>query len=84
MADKKLIDLLNKALSMEYQAIIQYRTHAELIVGEDYEPIKARLLETAADEEKHAERLRVRISMLGGIPETVPRRSEYRMTSSPC
>ena len=74
MADKKLLELLNKALSMEYQAIIQYRTHAELIVGEDYEPIKARLLEIAGDEEKHAQRLRERISMLGGVPETVPQK----------
>jgi len=74
MADKKLLELLNKALSMEYQAIIQYRTHAELITGEDYEPIKARLEEIAGDEEKHAQRLRERISMLGGVPETVPQK----------
>ena len=74
MADEKLLELLNKALSMEYQAIIQYRTHAELIAGEDYEPIKARLLEIAGDEEKHAERLRVRIAALGGVPETVPQK----------
>jgi len=72
MADKKLIDLLNKALSMEYQAIIQYSTQAELIAAEDYEPVKARLLEVAGDEEKHAKMLRERISMLGGTPETVP------------
>ena len=72
MADKKLLELLNKALSMEYQAAIQYRTHAELIAGEDYEPIAARLKEIAGDEEKHAEMLRTRIAMLGGTPETVP------------
>ncbi len=74
MADKKLLELLNKALSMEYQAIIQYQTHAELIAGEDYEPVRARLLEIAGDEQKHAERLRERISMLGGVPETVPQK----------
>jgi bacterioferritin len=72
MADKKLMKLLNKALAMEYQAIIQYRTHAELIDGQDYEPIVARLKEIAGDEEKHAEMLRERISMLGGVPETKP------------
>jgi len=72
MADQKLIDLLNKALSMEYQAIIQYKTHAEMIAGQDYEPIVARLKEIAGDEEKHAEKLRTRIAMLGGTPETVP------------
>lgn len=72
MADKKLLELLNRALGMEYQAIIQYRTHAELIDGQDYEPIVARLKEIAGDEEKHAEMLRERIAMLGGIPETVP------------
>lgn len=74
MADKKLMELLNKALSMEYQAIIQYRTHAELIDGQDYEPIVERLKEIAGDEEKHAEMLRERISMLGGVPETVPQK----------
>ena len=72
MADKKLLELLNKALSMEYQAIIQYRTHAEMIAGQDYEPIVARLNEIASDEEKHAAKLRERIAMLGGTPETVP------------
>ena len=72
MADKKLIELLNRALAMEYQAAIQYRTHAELIAGQDYEPIAARLKEIAGDEDGHAEKLRVRISMLGGVPETVP------------
>ncbi len=72
MADKQLLELLNKALSMEYQAAIQYRTHAELIVGQDYEPIAARLKEIAGDEDKHAEKLRIRISMLGATPETVP------------
>jgi bacterioferritin len=72
MADKKLLKLLNKALAMEYQAIIQYRTHAELIDGIDYEPIVARLKEIAGDEEKHADLLRERIAMLGGIPETKP------------
>jgi len=72
VADAKLLELLNKALAMEYQAIIQYRTHAELIAGETYEPIAARLKEIAGDEEKHADLLRVRISMLGGTPATVP------------
>ncbi|MEM3031028.1 MAG: ferritin-like domain-containing protein [Candidatus Micrarchaeia archaeon] len=72
MADAKLIELLNKALAMEYQAIIQYRTHAELIAGETYEPVAARLKEVAGDEEKHADILRVRISMLGAVPATVP------------
>lgn len=72
MADKKLVDLLNKALTMEYQAAIQYRTHAELIAGQDYEPIAARLKEIAGDEDKHAEKLRTRIAMLGAVPATVP------------
>ena len=72
MADKELMKLLNKALAMEYQAIIQYQTHAELIDGENSEPIVARLKEIAGDEEKHAGMLRERIATLGGVPETVP------------
>jgi len=74
MADKKLIELLNRALMMEYQAAIQYRTHAELIAGQDYEPIAARLKDIAGDEDKHAATLRERISFLGATPAVVPTR----------
>jgi bacterioferritin len=72
MADKKLLTLLNKALAMEYQAVIQYQTHASLIDGLESEPVVARLKELAGDEEKHADMLRGRISALGGTPETKP------------
>ena len=72
MADKKLLKLLNKALAMEYQAIIQYQTHAVLIDGLESEPVVARLKELASDEEKHADMLRERIAALGGTPETKP------------
>ncbi len=68
--DKKaMVAMLNKALSMEHQADLQYLTHAAVIQGIECEPIIARLEEIAKDEEKHAKMLRDRIADgLGGIP----------------
>ncbi len=66
---RKMVELLNKALSTEYQADLQYLTHAAVIQGINAEPVIARLKEIAKDEEKHAEMLRDRIANgLGGIP----------------
>ncbi len=66
---KKMVELLNKALSTEYQADLQYLTHAAVIQGINAEPVIARLEEIAKDEEKHAGMLRKRIADgLGGIP----------------
>jgi len=66
---KELIDLLNQALQKEHAAINQYRSHAELINGINAEPIIARLMEIAGDEEKHAGKFRKLIgNYLGGVP----------------
>lgn len=55
---KELIEMLNKALTLEHAARIQYLTHAELVNGLEAEPIIARLKEIASDEEKHEEKFR--------------------------
>lgn len=65
----ELVKLMNRALALEYAAVIQYRTHAEAISGLNAEKIIERLQEIAGDEEKHAEKFRTLIaSYLGGKP----------------
>jgi bacterioferritin (cytochrome b1) len=64
MADSReqLIEMLNRALALEYAVIIQYRTHAELISGTGSEEIISRLREIADDETDHTARFRSMIS----------------------
>ena len=65
----ELIDMLNEALKLEYQAQVQYLTHAELVQGLYAEPIIARFRELADDEAKHAEKFRTLIAdYLDGEP----------------
>ena len=69
MAKEKLVKLLNEALELEHQAMIQYLSHAETVDGLNAEPIIARLKEIADDERKHAEQFRELIGgYLGGVP----------------
>lgn len=66
---QELIDMINRALTMEHAAAVQYLTHAELIFGPESGPIMEQLREQAADEQKHAENLRTLIAdYLKGIP----------------
>lgn len=73
MIDKKLavkyVGLLNKALSMEYAAAIQYGIHTEQISGPNAEPLMARLKDDQHDEEKHADILR---NLIGDFLLAVP------------
>lgn len=69
MAKEELIKMLNQALELEHQAMIQYLSHAELVDGLNAEPIIERLKEIADDERKHAELFRELIGgYLGGVP----------------
>jgi bacterioferritin (cytochrome b1) len=64
---KELIDMLNKAVELEYAARIQYLAHAEKVKGLNSEPIIERLKEIASDELKHEEIFRNLIcNYLGG------------------
>ena len=64
----KLIAELNSMLKQEHACAIRYATHAAVISGPYAEVVSARLKEIAADEIDHAERLRDRITALGGVP----------------
>ncbi len=68
MTREKIIDLLNHALELEHGAFVQYLSHAEIVDGITAEPIIARLKEIAEDEEKHQEKFRSLIGLLGGVP----------------
>jgi bacterioferritin (cytochrome b1) len=66
---EQLIVMLNKGLELEHAARIQYLSHAELISGQNAEPIIARIKEIAEDEAKHEESFREMIGgYLGGVP----------------
>lgn len=55
---QELADLLNKALTTEYQARVQYLTDLELIRGTDSIPLREKLAELADEEAGHASKLR--------------------------
>jgi len=72
MASKKLIDMLNKAISMELQVSIQYMWQHVRIYGMHSESVGGILKEVAITEMKHAEEIAERLDYLGGEPTTEP------------
>jgi bacterioferritin len=67
---KKVIDVLNKARSMELQAIHQYMNHHYNLDDKDYGELAANIKLIAIDEMRHAEMFAERIKELGGEPTT--------------
>ncbi|MGD9397014.1 MAG: ferritin-like domain-containing protein [Candidatus Thorarchaeota archaeon] len=72
MASKELIEMLNKAISLELQVSIQYMWQHVRIYGFDHLAIAEELKNIAITEMKHAESIAERIDYLGGIPTTNP------------
>jgi len=71
MADitkKKLIELLNKDLSLEYTACVQYTQHQGVLKGAMYQSIQKELVIHAQEELAHATTLVAQIAYLGGFP----------------
>ena len=68
IARKKLIDLLNKDLELEYSAAIQYINHAAVMTGAEYGSIIKELVVHANEEIGHAIVLADQIDFLGGSP----------------
>jgi len=64
----KIINALNEALAQEHGCYVRYKTHAAVITGPYAEAVASRLKEIAGDESDHAEKLRDRITALGGTP----------------
>jgi bacterioferritin len=67
---KKVIDVLNKARSMELQAIYQYMNQHYNLDDKDYGELAAKIKLIAVDEMQHAEDFAERIKELGDEPTT--------------
>jgi bacterioferritin len=67
---KKVIEVLNKARSMELMAIHQYMNQHYNLDDMDYGELAAKIKLIASDEMRHAEMFAERIKELGGEPTT--------------
>ena len=66
--DPKVIEHLNKALSIEYSAVIQYCQHSALVEGTD-RMIYEKFFDEASEEARsHAKKVSDWIVSLGGVP----------------
>jgi bacterioferritin len=72
MARAELIDNLNKALSFELSAVIQYTQHSFLVTGVEREVYKEFFRDQAEEAQDHVEMLGDKIVALGGIPTVEP------------
>ena len=72
MASKELIEMLNKAISMEIQVSIQYMWQHVKIYGFDHLAVADELKKVAIQEMVHAEDIAERVDYLGGEPTTQP------------
>jgi len=68
VTQKKLIELLNKDLELEYSAAIQYINHAAVMTGAAYGDIIKELKIHTNEEVQHAMILADQIDYLGGSP----------------
>jgi bacterioferritin len=68
----KVIDVINKARSMELQAIAQYMNQHYNLDDMDYGDMAMKVKLIAIDEMRHAEMFAERIKELGGEPTTEP------------
>jgi bacterioferritin len=68
---KKLVELLNRDLSLEYTACIQYTQHQAVLKGAMYQSIQKELIIHAQEELAHAVIIADQIDYLGGVPTVV-------------
>lgn len=71
-ANPNVIESLNRALSLEYSAVIQYSQHRFLLTGKD-RPVYADYFSDQSKEARdHAQNLGDKIVALGGVPTVEP------------
>ncbi len=68
MTKEEMIELLNKDLTLEYSAAIQYINHSALVTGAEYQAMQKELVVHANEEIGHALVLADQIAYLGGNP----------------
>jgi bacterioferritin len=72
MARTELVENLNKALSLELAAVIQYSQHSYLVTGHEREVFKDWFRDQAEEAQDHAETLGDKVVALGGVPTVEP------------
>ena len=64
----KLIEVLNRAVSLEYTAVVQYNQHSMLLTGPDREVFEELFTKQAEEALTHAKTWGEKIVYLGGVP----------------
>ena len=72
MGRAELVENLNKALSCELAAVIQYSQHSYLVTGTDRQLFKDWFRDQAEEAQDHAESVGDKVVALGGIPTVEP------------
>lgn len=72
MANQQLVDNLNRALSMELAAVIQYMQHSFLVTGQEREVFRSYFRGQSKESLGHAKMLGDKIVALGGVPTVEP------------
>ncbi len=72
MARTDLIDNLNRALSLELAAVIQYAQHSFLVTGVEREVYRKYFRKQGEESQEHAITLGDKIVALGGVPTVEP------------
>ena len=78
---KEMIDLLNKDLAGEYQAIIAYTVYSQTMKGAKYLSIAQELEKHAGEELSHALQIAKQIDYFNGTPVVQPR--EVKLSDKP-
>ena len=72
-ADREtVIKVLNEALATELVCVLRYKRHYYAAQGVRGEKVKEELAEHATQEQDHADRIAMRITELGGMPNFSP------------
>lgn len=72
MASSELVENLNRALSLELAAVIQYMQHSFLVTGREREVYRSYFRKQSEESRDHAVTLGDKIVTLGGVPTVEP------------
>lgn len=72
MSNTSLIENLNRALSLELAAVIQYMQHSFLVTGSDREVFRSFFRNQSEEAHRHAEVVGDKVVALGGVPTVEP------------